>query len=388
MHERISTGSKSLDKMLNGGFFESRPYLITGEPGTGKTMLCLRFLLDGIERGEDCLFVTIDETPQELRTFVEPLGWNLKNLAILDAFPEVRSFKRASDIQEVASFGGIKVMRESKPTEDKDEDDKSSSFKPVELSIQSLQMTMKKEFQRKGYDRMVIDSFTSLRLFGVREEDSALGIQSLLRLLSEMETTTLITMNPPDEQAILAERFIARGEIRLLKVDYEGYTRAVRIERFRGSEYDMSIRPFKISSKGIDIDLSRVVPCGDAGKVPCKPKPAVGIATPHPTPQPVPKRIEKIEAEEMLKALKEQKLRTEQLPSAQEISEHIAELEEMIKECIRLGMDVRDVRVLVSRAKVHLRSRRPERAHECAQRCEECLLRKIEDYETFISTVM
>lgn len=382
MHERISTGCKSLDKMLNGGLFESRPYLITGKPGTGKTMLCLRFLIDGIEKGEDCLYVTIDETPQELKTFVEPLGWNLKNLAILDAFPEVRSYRHASDIQEVASFGGIKVMRESKPTAGETaEDDKSSSFKPVELSIQSLQMTMKKEFTRKGYDRMVIDSFTSLRLFGVREEDSALGIQSLLRLLSEMETTTLIAMNPPDERAILAERFITRGEIRLLKVEHEGYSRAIRIERFRGSEHDVNTRPFKITAQGIEIDLTKVVPCGDAGSVPCAPKRPKAVA-------PVPKRIEKASTDEILKALKDKKIGREQLPTAQEISDHISQIEEMIKECTRLGLDCREARVLVSRAKVHLRERRIERAYECTQRCEECLLRKIEDYEVFISTVM
>jgi len=383
MHERISTGCKSLDKMLNGGLFESRPYLITGKPGTGKTMLCLRFLLDGIERGEDCLYVTIDETPQELKTFVEPLGWTLKNLAILDAFPEVRSYRRASDIQEVASFGGIKVMRESKPTaEEGSEDDKSSSFKPVELSIQSLQMTMKKEFLRKGYDRMVIDSLTSLRLFGVKEEDSSLGIQSLLRLLSEMETTTLIAMHPPDERAILAERFIARGEIRLLKVEHEGYSRAIRIERFRGSDYDMNIRPFKITSQGIEIDLTKVVPCGDTGTIPSRPK------RPEPVAPAAPKRIEKVPTAEILKALKDKKVGREQLPSAQEISDHISQIEEMIKECIRLGLDCREARVLVSRAKVHLREKKIERAYECAQRCEECLLRKIEDYEVFISTVM
>jgi circadian clock protein KaiC len=388
MHERISTGSKSLDKMLNGGLFESRPYLVTGKPGTGKTMLCLRFLLDGIEKGEDCLYVTIDETPQELKTFVEPLGWNLKNLAILDAFPEVRSYKRASDIQEVASFGGIKVMRESKPTvEEGTDDDKSASFKPVELSIQSLQMTMKKEFLRKGYDRMVIDSLTSLRLFGVKEEDSALGIQSLLRLLSEMETTTLIAMHPPDEKSILAERFIARGEIRLLKIDFEGYFRAIRIERFRGSEYDTNTRPFKIISQGVEIDLTKVVPCDEAGNIIAKPKPPAK-APPPTAPQPLPKKIEKVSTDEMLRSLRGQKLKGEQLPSAEEIEEHIAQTEEMIKECVKLCLDIRELRVLISRAKVHLRARRLERAYECVQRCEECLLRKIEDYEVFISTVM
>jgi len=383
MHERISTGIKSLDKMLNGGLFESRPYLITGLPGTGKTILALRFLLEGIEKGEDCLFVTIDETPQELKSFVEPLNWNLDDLVILDAFPEVKSYKRAADIQEVASFGGIKVMRETRSVASEEkEDEKSSSFKPVELSIQSLQMTLKKEFTKRGYDRVVIDSFTSLRLFGVKEEDSALGIQSLLRLLSEMETTTLVTMHPPEEKSIFVERFIARGEIRLLKVNFEGYTRAIRIEYLRGSDFDPTTRPFKISAQGIEIDLSKVVPCDDMGVIHEPVSPAVSL------PREEPAIVKKRSSEEILQSLREKRVKPEEIPSPEEIKAQISQMEEMLTECVRLSIDVRDIRLLLSRARVHMRSRRLERAYECILRGEECLLRKLEDYEAFISTIM
>lgn len=384
MHERISTGCEPLDKMLGGGLFESRPYLVSGEPSTGKTLLSLRFLLEGLKNGEDVLFVTIDETPEELRSFVAPLGWSLKDMAILDAFPEVRSYRRASDIQEVASFGGIKVMREIKPAGDdaSREEEKGPAFKPVELSIQALQMTLKKAFEKRGYDRIVIDSLTSLRLFGMMEEDSYVGIQSLLRLLSEMETTALITMNPPDEPVILPERFITRGEIRLLKVRYQGYTRAIRIERFRGSAHDNLTHPFRITGRGIEIDLKAIVPVREDGYMetapgPPRPKRVEADAHAH---SPSGRRTAPLQAKG--KTSRRPRLR------AKEMLGDISALDEMVRECISIGIDVREPRILLSKAKVHLHAKRLERAFECIQRCEEMLNQRMEEYETFVSTVM
>ena len=42
-------------------------FLLEGEPGTGKTTIALRFLLEGAEAGEKCLYITLSETEQELR---------------------------------------------------------------------------------------------------------------------------------------------------------------------------------------------------------------------------------------------------------------------------------------------------------------------------------
>jgi circadian clock protein KaiC len=261
--ERVSVGSPTLDKMLGGGLVEGRPYLLTGPPSTGKSILAMRFLIEGLKLGEKVLYVTIDETPSEIKSFMQPFGWPIDSVVMLDAFPEVRSYKRASDVQEVASFGAIRIMREVKTAGEQaaqPEEQKSSGFKPVELSIQALQMTLKKDFEKNHYDRVVIDSLTSLRLFGMKDEDAKLNMQSLLRLLSEMEVTALLVLGSGMEPEILPERFIARGEISLFKTRFEGYTRAVRIERMRGTQHDVWARPFRISRQGIEVDLTKVVP--------------------------------------------------------------------------------------------------------------------------------
>src|ERR1700733_10398628 len=66
--ETISTGSHGLDDILGGGFDADRVYLVEGRPGTGKTTLALQFLLEGVRRGEPCLYFTLSETKRELRS--------------------------------------------------------------------------------------------------------------------------------------------------------------------------------------------------------------------------------------------------------------------------------------------------------------------------------
>ena len=50
---RVGTGIPGLDRMLGGGLVAGRPYLITGGSGSGKTLLGLTFLLEGLRQGEE-----------------------------------------------------------------------------------------------------------------------------------------------------------------------------------------------------------------------------------------------------------------------------------------------------------------------------------------------
>ena len=402
--DRLSVGSPTLDKMLGGGLIEGRPYLLTGPPSTGKSILAMRFLIEGLKLGEKVLYVTIDETPSEIKSFMQQFGWPIDSVVMLDAFPEVRSYKRASDVQEVASFGAIRIMREIKTGGDQQsqqDEQKSSGFKPVELSIQALQMTLKKDFEKNHYDRVVIDSLTSLRLFGMKDEDAKLNMQSLLRLLSEMEVTALLVLGSGIEPEILPERFIARGEISLFKTRFENFTRGVRIERMRGTNHDLHARPFRISRQGIEVDLSKVVPFtegeyarrppdaggdGDAGAPPAAGRPAGQALPAGPAHRKQPASVPDA-------ALAPPRISTPpaQLDkmSPEEVKERYEELTEQlmasIQDCTESGVDVKESRLLMSKAKYQAQSGKYAKALELLYRAEELMNRRIEDFTLFSS---
>lgn len=64
--ERIPTGVKKLDELLCGGVPKGFFVAVTGPPGTGKTVLCIHFIGEGIRRGERCIYVTTEESRESI----------------------------------------------------------------------------------------------------------------------------------------------------------------------------------------------------------------------------------------------------------------------------------------------------------------------------------
>ena len=74
---KAASGVAGLDEILGGGFTRGALFLIEGSPGTGKTTLALRFLLEGAAAGERTLYITLSETKDELLRGAASHGWSL-----------------------------------------------------------------------------------------------------------------------------------------------------------------------------------------------------------------------------------------------------------------------------------------------------------------------
>lgn len=112
--ERVTSGIKGLDPLIEGGFPKGRSILVTGEPGTGKTIFALQFLAEGLACGEKGVFVTADEGPLDILEQAASLGWDFeryvetKELAILNAGTYLSSLpgtgrERQIDLQKAVS---------------------------------------------------------------------------------------------------------------------------------------------------------------------------------------------------------------------------------------------------------------------------------------------
>src|ERR1700722_10950506 len=85
--DRVSTGVEGLDEVLYGGLTPHRIYLLEGDPGTGKTTLALKFMLEGARAGEKCLYITLSETAEELKAVARAHGWSLDGITIFELTP-------------------------------------------------------------------------------------------------------------------------------------------------------------------------------------------------------------------------------------------------------------------------------------------------------------
>ncbi|HEY7378651.1 MAG TPA: circadian clock protein KaiC, partial [Steroidobacteraceae bacterium] len=77
-NERISSGVPRLDAMLGGeGYYRGSTVLVSGTAGTGKTSLSAHFAQATCARGERCLYLAFEESPQQLVRNMKSIGLDL-----------------------------------------------------------------------------------------------------------------------------------------------------------------------------------------------------------------------------------------------------------------------------------------------------------------------
>jgi KaiC/GvpD/RAD55 family RecA-like ATPase len=251
---RVSTGIYGLDEMLEGGLIPKRPYVITGPPGSGKTTSGIHFLIEGIKNDENVVLIALDEPPNEVKSNAQGFGFNMDHIKILDAVPDVRGYKRSGFIKDVGTVLDFHTMKDVRDIR------MSRSMRVMDVSIHSVQKMLRQEaedlYENTGerYSRVVVDSMTALKMFGMKNEDQRILIQSFIRFVTEMEATTLIISHTPKPEHLDTEVLLSRGEIRLHKSMRHGLLkRGVSIEKLRGSDFDEYIRPMMITNSGIEV---------------------------------------------------------------------------------------------------------------------------------------
>lgn len=135
--QRTATGIAGLDEILCGGFIANRMYLVEGTPGVGKTTLAMRFLLEGVSRGERTLYVALSETRDELEEVARSHGWSLEGIDIVE-------------LSQVESLFNVRAQ--------------NTLFQPAEMELAGLAGLVVAEFDRVRPSRMVFDSLSEMRL--------------------------------------------------------------------------------------------------------------------------------------------------------------------------------------------------------------------------------
>src|SRR5262245_13830117 len=132
-----STGVIGLDDILCGGLPPGCFYLIQGDPGSGKTTLALQFLLEGVQRGERVLYITLSEAREELLRVAESHGWSIEKIPLLD-------------LSAVASFVEAKFQ--------------TTVFHPSEMELNQVAGLVLEQTHKLKPDRLVFDSLSEFRL--------------------------------------------------------------------------------------------------------------------------------------------------------------------------------------------------------------------------------
>ena len=74
--ERMPTGINGLDELIGGGLPRGTWTLLCGEHGTGKTVISMKFVWQGMCTGEVCVYELTDQPVEHLRTYFQSFGWD------------------------------------------------------------------------------------------------------------------------------------------------------------------------------------------------------------------------------------------------------------------------------------------------------------------------
>jgi circadian clock protein KaiC len=232
----IATGIEGFDTILHGGLTPDRMYLVEGDPGSGKTTLALKFLLEGVGRGEPVLYVTLSETEVELRAVARSHGWSLDGINILELVASEESLTPDSQL---------------------------TMFHPSEVELSETTRAVLAEVERKKPARVVFDSLSEMRLLAQSPLRYRRQILALKQFFIGRSCTVLLLDDRTSEATDLQLQSIAHGVVSLeqLAPEYGAERRRLRIVKMRGVRYMGGFHDFNIERGGLRV-FPRVVAAG------------------------------------------------------------------------------------------------------------------------------
>lgn len=75
---RVNSGVPGLDSLMQGGYKEGSINLIEGGPGSGKTIFVTQFLLEGLSKGENVVYITFEVIKEKFYENMQMFGWDLE----------------------------------------------------------------------------------------------------------------------------------------------------------------------------------------------------------------------------------------------------------------------------------------------------------------------
>ena len=218
---RIRSGIPGLDELMSGGAKKGDATLVTGPSGVGKTIFGLRWITQELDQGERCLYVTFQDTPEQLAAKAAAFGWDLKSRQ--DSGQLVLSHVPMGDLDLDVMATGVRQQLDGFPV-----------------------------------SRIVFDSLSEMVLAAHEEERFPAYLRSLLGLIRAGGSSLMVTSETAphgihsttlDELMFLFDNVI---DLRYIEQGSE-VARAVHVAKMRSSWHEMTLHSFTITERGVEV---------------------------------------------------------------------------------------------------------------------------------------
>jgi circadian clock protein KaiC len=243
---RVPTGIPGFDELIEGGFPKNSSILICGGPGTGKTIFCLQYIINGaLKYNEKSLYVTFEQRSDALRDQAKQFGW---------------------DLNKMEKDGKIKIM----------------SF-PIDKITRKMIEDIKAIVKKENIKRLVIDSLSTLVVNApIYTTPSELAIKDVvgeniifsppiigdyivkrfvydfIDQMRELDCTTLLIGEASQSGEFITRdtlsEFVCDGVVLITFESLGGdFSRSLIVRKMRQTKNDEDVHPMEIGKSGVII---------------------------------------------------------------------------------------------------------------------------------------
>ncbi len=223
--KRYSTGLPALDKKIEGGLPEKTVVLLSGNIGTGKTLMGLNFLIAGAKKGEKGAYISLNEKEEEL----------------------LRACKGITSLKQIEKYLNKKIILEHIPL-----------GKMVDLEYFT---NIFASFPK--VDRLVIDNVNKLLLFAESKKEYRKHLVELIDYLKKRVGVTILLCETLDAtlDTNSGEAYEADGVINISFVDVEEKAkRMLGVYKMRYTSFEpRQLYELRVSKTGLKLSDTYMV---------------------------------------------------------------------------------------------------------------------------------
>jgi len=247
--ERVKSGVKGFDKLIDNGFLTGQSILVCGMPGTGKTIFGLQYIYKGItDYNENGLYVSVEDRPNKLKVYAKAFGWDLdkllkeKKIGIVNIPIDQRGFKIVDAIEEEAQK--IKAKRIV-----------VDSLSALNINAKMFDLPLKNQPDPTG----MISRKKILKVAGFAPfEDVSQFTYLLVNRITDIGATTLLLADSVPGTEMLTKdgvsEYVCDGVIQLQLHDTsKNVNRTISVKKLRGSSIVPGMNSLKFTKTGLEI---------------------------------------------------------------------------------------------------------------------------------------
>ena len=221
--ERIETGIYGLDDMLGGGIPKGHSVAVIGSFGTGKTTFSMQFIWEGLQRGERCIFLSLEEDEESIMESARTFGW---------------------DMERYVDDGTLLILK-------LDPEDAKGSVERLEGEIPQL-------IKAHQASRIAVDSISLITMMYDDVEKKREIVFNLVKSIKDSGATALFTAEVDPKNPMVSRdgivEYVVDGVILLSFLEKDNrLLLTIRILKMRRTKHSREVKVYEIGDGGINV---------------------------------------------------------------------------------------------------------------------------------------